>query len=106
VLARFGKGVIFDLSARHNRIDLPGFATTSADVYGAGLDLFFSTRMLTNASVQYNQATEELITNVRVNWIHAPLSDLFLVLTERRDTAAGRVPERVLALKVTKLLSF
>lgn len=106
VLGRLGYRALLDLSAEHNRIDLPGQAPVTADVYGAKLDLFFSTRLLTSAFVQYNEATEELITNVRLNWIHAPLSDLYLVLTERRDTAAGEVLERLLSLKVTKLISF
>ncbi|MDZ7780227.1 MAG: DUF5916 domain-containing protein [Gemmatimonadota bacterium] len=106
VLGRLGYTALLDLSAEHNRIDLPGQAPVTADVYGAKLDLFFSTRLLTSAFVQYNEATEELITNVRFNWIHAPLSDLYLVLTERRDTAAGEVLERLLSLKVTKLISF
>ncbi|MEX2466743.1 MAG: DUF5916 domain-containing protein [Gemmatimonadota bacterium] len=106
VLGRLGYRALLDLSAEHNRIELPGQAPVTADVYGAKLDVFFSTRLLTSAFVQYNEASEELVTNVRLNWIHAPLSDLYLVLTERRDTAAGQVLERLLSLKVTKLFSF
>jgi len=68
--------------------------------------VFFSTRLLTSAFVQYNEAARELVTNVRLNWIHAPLSDLYVVLTERRDTEADRVLDRLVTLKFTKLLSF
>ncbi|MBW3533707.1 MAG: carbohydrate binding family 9 domain-containing protein [Gemmatimonadetes bacterium] len=106
VLGRIGYRALLDLSAEHNRIELPGQAPVTADVYGAKLDAFFSTRLLTSAFVQYNEATQELVTNVRLNWIHAPLSDLYVVLTERRDTAGDRVLERVLSLKVTRLVSF
>jgi hypothetical protein len=59
--------------------------------------------------VQYNESTDELITNARFNLIHAPLSDLFLVLTERRalaDDAPEAVIERGITLKVTRLLAF
>ena len=59
--------------------------------------------------VQYNQQTEELITNVRFNLIHAPLSDLFVVYTERRslaDAVTEPVLERGITLKVTKLFAF
>ena len=56
--------------------------------------------------MQYNHVTEQLVTNVRLNLIHAPLSDVFLVFSERRDTAAGDVLERAVTLKVTKLFAF
>ena len=42
------------------------------------------------------------MTNVRFNYLYSPLSDIFLVYTERRDLAAGRTVERVLAAKVSK----
>jgi hypothetical protein len=104
VLGRLGYRALLDLSVEHNRIDLPGQAPVTADIYGAKLDVFFSPRFLTSAFVQYNEATDEVITNARLNWIHAPLSDLYLVLTERRR--GGDVLERLLSLKVTKLISF
>ncbi|NNM35469.1 MAG: carbohydrate binding family 9 domain-containing protein [Gemmatimonadetes bacterium] len=106
VLGRLGPRVLLNLSAEHNRIDLPDQPRVTADVYGAKLDGFFSTRLLTSAFVQYNQATSEVITNLRVNWIHAPLSNLYLVLTERRDTAGDQVLQRWVTIKMTKLFSF
>jgi hypothetical protein len=106
VLGRLGHQVLLGLSANHNRIELPGQGVTTADVYGANLDVFFSTRLLTSAFVQYNEASEELVTNLRFRWIHAPLSDLYIVLTERRDTAAGDVLDRFVTMKWTKLFAF
>ncbi len=106
VLGRLGPQVLLNLSLNHNEIDLPGQVSTTADVYGAKLDLFFSTTLLTSAFVQYNEASEEMVTNLRFRWIHAPLSDLYIVLTERRDTAANTVLDRFLTAKFTKLLSF
>ncbi|MDX1646376.1 MAG: hypothetical protein R3304_04450 [Longimicrobiales bacterium] len=106
VLGRLGAHLLLDLSANHNRIDLPGQGATTADVYGAKLDVFFSTTLLTSAFVQYNEASEEMVTNLRFRWIHAPLSDLYLVLTERRDTAADAVLDRFVTMKLTKLLAF
>ncbi len=106
VLGRLGHQVLLQLSANHNVIDLPDQPVTTADVYGANLDVFFSVRVLTSAFVQYNAAEEEFVTNLRFRWIHAPLSDLYLVLTERRSTATERVLERFVTLKVTKLLAF
>jgi hypothetical protein len=106
VLGRIGHQFLLRLSADHNRIALPGQPVTTADVYAANADIFFSTRLLTSAFVQYNTATQDFVTNLRFRWIHAPLSDLFLVLTERRDTATDRVLDRFLTLKFTKLLAF
>ncbi len=106
VLGRLGHQVLLSVSANHNRIELPGQLLTTADVYGANLDVFFSTRVLTSAFVQYNEASEEVVTNLRFRWIHAPLSDLYLVLTERRDTNARAVLDRFVTLKFTRLLAF
>ena len=46
------------------------------------------------------------VTNLRLRFIHAPLSDLFLVYTERRDVKDNVVLDRVVTAKVTKLFAF
>ena len=57
--------------------------------------------------MQYNALTEEMVSNLRVNYIHAPLSDLFLVYTERRNRSDASAPvHRLVSLKVTKALAF
>ena len=94
-----------DLSVDHNRVRLADDAFT-ADVLGGRISYAQSTRLFGSAFVQYNAAEEQLVSNLRVNFIHAPLSDLFLVYTERRDMAAGAVVERLLTAKVTKLVAF
>ena len=98
--------MLLQFSADHNRIELPDQPVTTADVYGLNLDVFFSVNVLTSAFVQYNAAADELVTNLRFRWIHAPLSDVFLVLTERRDMDSDRVLDRFITLKVTKLFWF
>ena len=40
------------------------------------------------------------------NLIHALLSNVFLVFSERRDTASADGLERAITLKVTKLFAF
>ena len=92
--------------ADRNRIEIPGAGALTADIYGLRAQVIPSTRLMTSAFIQYNGATEELISNVRLNWIHAPLSDLFVVWTERRHMASGTTMERALSLKVTRLVSF
>ncbi|MBI4538600.1 MAG: carbohydrate binding family 9 domain-containing protein [Gemmatimonadetes bacterium] len=92
-----------DLSADHNEVALPESRFT-ADVYGFRMHFATSARLITSAFVQYNRDTDEVVSNLRLNFIHAPLSDFFLVYTERRDVAGGGgVLERQLTAKVTKL---
>ncbi len=100
--------VQLDLIVQHNDLTLAGQDFT-ADVFGGRLRYAYSTKLFASAFVQYNRSADELVTNLRLNVIHAPLSDIFLVFTERRDLAPGvgdRVIDRVLTAKVTKLFSF
>jgi hypothetical protein len=96
------------LSAQHNDLKLGGTDFT-ADLFSGQLRYAKDTRTFLMGFVQYNEATEEMVTNVRFNLIHAPLSDLFLVFTERRSLAGGvttPVLERGITLKFTKLFAF
>jgi hypothetical protein len=47
-----------------------------------------------------------LTSNLRFNWIHRPLSDLYLVYTEERPTLGSVQTDRVVSVKYTHLLSF
>ena len=49
----------------------------------------FSSRTSLNAFLQYNSTTDEFSVNTRFNIIYRPLSDLFVVYNERRDTLTG-----------------
>ncbi|MGD8320689.1 MAG: DUF5916 domain-containing protein [Gemmatimonadota bacterium] len=104
-LWRVNPHLAFDLFADRNEITLPDTAF-SADVYGGRINWALSTRFFTTAFVQYNAQTDEVFTNVRLNFIHAPLSDLFLVYTERRSAGSGAIVDRLLSFKVTKLMAF
>jgi hypothetical protein len=97
-----------DVGIQRNDLRLGGRDFT-ADVYSARVRWARDVRTFLLGFVQYNGATDELITNVRFNLIHAPLSDLFLVYTERRslaDSASEPAAERGLTLKATKLVAF
>ena len=96
----------FELSATHNALEIQG-NPSNADVYGARIKYSYSTKLYLRGYVQYNHAEEEFVTNIRLNFIHAPLSDFFLVYTERRDmSGGGGVLERFVTAKLTKLLAF
>ena len=67
----------------------------------------FSADMFVDALVQYDPQSKRLNSNVRFNWIHSPLSDVFLVWNEQRfETGEGIRPGRSLTVKVTKMFAF
>jgi Domain of unknown function (DUF5916) len=92
-------------SAEHNDLTLNG-RSFQADVFGARIRYAASTRLFASAFVQYVESSDELVSNLRINFIHAPLSDVFLVVTERRLLGGRGVAERVLTLKATRLVAF
>jgi len=94
-----------DLTAQHNVLETGGREFT-ADVFGGRMQVAGSTRLFGSAYVQYNEATDELISNIRFNFIHAPLSDVFLVYRERRDVDGGAILDRRLTAKVTRVFAF
>jgi hypothetical protein len=59
-----------------------------------------------NALLQYNTDARQWSSNVRLNIIHRPLSDLFLVYNERHDSRSGEVLNRALIAKMTYLIAF
>ena len=97
--------VSFDISAQYNRIDLGGDPFT-AQVYSGRVEYAYSNNLFGSGFVQYNEATDEIITNARLDFIHSPLSDLFLVYTERRALGDDDVLDRRFTVKLTKLWSF
>ncbi len=67
----------------------------------------FTRNMFMDALVQYDPATEQLNSNVRFNFIHHPLSDLYVVWNEQRFfTGEAVVPGRSLTIKVTQMVAF
>jgi len=46
------------------------------------------------------------VSNVRWNFRHAPMSDVFLIFTQRHRTGLDGPQERSVALKVTRLVGF
>lgn len=94
-----------NFSYDRNRVDVPGgsFAT---DLVGAKVIYGFTPRAFFNAYVQYNTDTHLVSSNLRFNWTHHPLSDIYLVYNDTRDTTLGQLRERALIVKVTNLFNF
>jgi hypothetical protein len=91
----------------HNVVDVPDGSFT-ADVISVRLSYAFSTRLFANTLLQYNNLDNSVSANVRVNFIHSPGSDLFIVFNERRgnENALWAFSDRGAAVKVTYLARF
>lgn len=90
-----------------NVVEVPSGGFT-ADLTSLRASLSFSTRLFANALVQYNSLSGDISTNVRVNFIHRPGSDLFLVFTDNRSEGVDgwMLSDRGLVSKLTYLMRF
>jgi Domain of unknown function (DUF5916) len=66
----------------------------------------FSSRAFLNTFLQYNAERHQFSSNIRFNIIHHPLSDLYIVFNEHRDTLTGQVLDRGIIFKLTNLFNF
>ena len=94
-----------DLNYSRNHVTLPN-GTFTTGLIGARLLYGFSPRAFFNAFLQYNADTHQVSSNLRFNFTHHPLSDLYLVYNDRRDTRTGDVVDRAVIIKLTNLFSF
>jgi hypothetical protein len=105
VRVRVNEKVAASATMSRDVLKLAGQSFTS-DLLQLRLDASFSTRMFLNAFVQYNGVTRDVSSNVRFDFIHHPLSDLFIVYNETRPAGTRLLPSRSLTVKLTHLLSF
>jgi hypothetical protein len=101
---RFNRQVAASVNYSRDNIALPNLSFAT-DLASFRLDTAFSTRMFQNAFIQYNRQSHQVTSNIRFNFIHRPLSDLYVVYNETRSTNGG-LPSRALILKITQSLSF
>ena len=110
---RTGPHLTLNPSLSRNEIDLPvedgRFSTTVVGLHVVGA---VSRKLFANALVQWDDVSRELQANIRVDWIHTPGSDLFIVLNtgyqtgdllDPRDT---RWLQRTGVVKLTYLKAF
>jgi hypothetical protein len=94
-----------DLSYSRNRIELPAGAFIT-ELIGSRFVYGFSPSAFLNAFIQYNADTHQVSSNIRFDLIHRPLSHLYLVYNDRRDTISGELLERAFIVKLTNLFNF
>jgi hypothetical protein len=91
-----------------NWVDLPTGSFT-ATLVTARTTFTFTPRMLTAALLQYNSTARLFTTNVRFRWEYSPLSEVFVVYSDGRDTLGRGFPgliNRGLTVKMTRLFRF
>lgn len=93
------------LSYSYNKIDLHA-RSFRADLYGLSLHHSFNPRIFADGFFQYNQDLNKILTNVRFNWIHRPLSHLSLVFTEERLGRLSHQVSHAFIVKYTYLAQF
>ena len=94
-----------DVSVTRNDVNLP-WGNFVTNLVGLRLLYSFNPKAFFNTLLQYNATTNEFSSNTRFNLMHRPLSDLYLVYNDRRDTSRHALVERALIRKFTNLFDF
>ncbi len=97
--------ISFEGTYQHNDVSLKS-GNFLADLAGLRVKYALSTTFFGSTFVQYNTQSKSFVTNARVAWRYSPLSDVFLVYTERQNTETNIRNERSVALKVTRMIAF
>jgi len=97
--------LLLELNYTRNDLSLAS-GDVLADIGRVRVRYAWSTKLFGSAFVQYNAQSATWVTNARLNYRYAPLSDVFLVYTDRRNAETGILGERTLALKFTRMLAF
>lgn len=102
---RLNQHLNLSLSDQINDIELSTGSYVTHLVTGR-VNYYFNTKVFVNALVQYNTDTHQWSSNVRLDIIHRPLSDIYLVYNERHDSRSGALISRAVIAKMTYLLAF
>lgn len=102
---RLNEHLNLSLNDQINDIDLKAGSYVTHLLTGR-VNYYFNTKVFVNALVQYNTDTNQWSSNVRLDIIHRPLSDIYLVYNERRDSRSGNLISRALIAKMTYLFAF
>jgi hypothetical protein len=109
VIVRPTYHLTFDVAMQRNDIRLPlpmhDFVT---NLVSSRVGFAFNTRTFLDTLLQYNTDLKQFSANVRLDLIHRPLSDLFVVYNEQQLTSPPSPvnPGRGLIVKYTHMLAF
>ena len=77
-------------SANQNIIFMSSQGEFTANIYGFTAEVALNRKWFGKAIIQYDNFSEQLQLYCRINWIHTPGSDLFIVLNQRYDLSEGK----------------
>ncbi|MCC7180233.1 MAG: carbohydrate binding family 9 domain-containing protein [Acidobacteria bacterium] len=94
-------------SATYSRddVELPSGSSVTHQLTARG-NIGFSSRLFLNGLVQYDSSSRQWNSNLRFNFLYRPLSDVFVVFSDRRAERVTDIGGRSVAIKVTRLLAF
>lgn len=99
---RFQPYVSVALSSSYNDIRLPEpWNTTKFWLIGPRLDVTMTNKLFFTGFVQYNEQSNNINLNTRLQWRYKPASDIFIVYTDNYLPAPFSVKNRFLVLKMT-----
>jgi hypothetical protein len=93
------------LSYTHDNVQQP-FGSFADDLVGLRFDYGFTPNKFFNAFIQYNSFLKDFSTNLRFNLLYRPLSNLYIIYNETRNSVTQRIQDRVIAIKFTRLMQF
>lgn len=103
VTVRLGRYFSATTNWDHNRVDLAE-GSFRTNLVRQRLNVSLSPDLFWNTFVQYNDASDLLSLNSRVNWIYRPGADIFLVYNQDWETGSGTTPaNRAIIFKFTYL---
>lgn len=85
-----------------DRLRLQGGNLTTR-LFNTRIEYRFSTKMFLSGLIQYNSDRRQVSSNIRFNFIHRPLSDIFLVYNEERSVEQRGPVNKSLTFKYTHM---
>jgi hypothetical protein len=83
---RTGKHLNLEAGISHDTFDLPiANGAFDATTFQMNVNLARSRKLFAKAHVQYDNFSGDLQANIRIDWIHSPGADLFLVFNANYD---------------------
>ncbi len=99
---RFSNHLTLYGSANRNLISMPNQGEFTADIFGMTTEMALNRKWFGKTLIQYDNFSEQIQLYCRINWIHTPGSDLFIVLNQRYDMS-GSSADLVQGTQVIKL---
>lgn len=91
-----------EVSYQRNEVSLSA-GDFELDLVGLRLHYGFNTSLFFDGLIQYNTDTRTINSNLRLNLIHRPLSNLYVVYNDNRNSWDRSILDRSLAIKLTYL---